>query len=205
MEYQLNFLSTTADRRTRLRMRNFTAVLYLIIFFATAYVMFQIYATQKYMADVYELRVKEVESRIANVEPRMLFLERKIGIRNRLRNQTDLFLQPANRPSVWRQTLIDIAEALPPELAITKIQSFRHKKSARNQKNQESQPDLLIEGYTYLQGGNRDILSVDNFRAALLYSLPISQNYPEIKVENNRIFKEDENLKLVFALGFYQE
>jgi len=203
VEFQLNFLSTTADRRTRLRLRNFTALIYLFIFLGTLYVMYQIYATQKYMADVYELRVHEVERRIASVEPRMLFLERKIGIRNRLRNQTDLYLQPANRPSVWKQTLVDIAKALPWELAITKIQLIKPVRNKKKKKKGE-QPLVVVEGYTYLEEGNRDILSVDNFKSQLMYSLPISENFSEIKVDENRIYKEDENLKLIFGLGFYK-
>ncbi len=201
MEFQLNFLSTTADRRSRLRLRNFTGIIYLIIFVGTVYVMYQIYSTQKYMADVYELRVSEIEQRIASVEPRMLFLERKIGIRNRLKAQSKVFLQPENRASIWKMTLIDMTKALPPELAITKVIATR---KAKNPQQRNEGPSMTIEGFTYLQGGNRDILSVDNFRSELLYSLPISENFKEIKVENNRIYKEDENLKLVFALGLYR-
>jgi len=200
MELQLNFLSSTADKRVKRHIKNFSLLIYIIIFTASLFVIYRTHQSQMYMADVFENLNADIESKIANVEPRMLFLERKIGVRNRLRRQSDLFLQPKTRPSVWRKTLIDITNALPPDLVITKIYSRPTTGKNKNKKG----PALTIEGFTYIEGSNRDILSVDNFRSNLLFSLPISTLYSDIKVEDNRIYKEDERLKLIFTLGIYE-
>ncbi|NQV29877.1 MAG: hypothetical protein HQ508_03225 [Candidatus Marinimicrobia bacterium] len=201
MEYQLNFLSSTADERVKKHLKRFTLLLYFIIFGVTLFILFRTHESQTYMAQVFEGLNADIEGKITSVEPRMLFLERKIGVRNRMRKQSDIFLQPKARPSIWRKMLIDITTALPPDLVITKIFS---NPEAQAKKKGANTPDLTIEGYTYIEGNNRDILSVDNFRGNLLFSLPISTIYPNIKVENNRIYKEEDRLKLVFSLGLYQ-
>ncbi|NQV14132.1 hypothetical protein HQ531_01645 [bacterium] len=200
MEFQLNFLSTTADQRVRQHLKRFSFFVYILIFAVTLFILFRTHQSQTYMATVFEELNEDIESKITRVEPRMLFLERKIGVRNKLRSQAQLFLQPRTRPSVWRKTLIDITKALPPDLVITKIFS----RAATTKKKTKSGPTLTIEGFTYIEGGNRDILSVDNFRSNLLFSLPISTNFSDIKVENNRIYKEEDRLKLVFSLGLYE-
>lgn len=199
-ELQLNFLTTTADKRVKRHLKRFSLLIYLIIFGSTLAVLYRTHQSQAYMAEVFEELNNGIEGKISSVEPRMLFLERKIGVRNRLRRQADLFLQPKIRPSVWRRTLVDITKALPPDLVITRIFSRPESKT----KKKEAGPALTIEGYTYIEGSNRDILSVDNFRGNLLFSLPISTHYSDIKVENNRIYKEDDRLKLVFSLGLYE-
>ncbi len=201
MEYQLNFLSTTADERIKRHMKRFSFLLYIIVFGATLFILFRTHESQTYMAQVFEGLNADIEGKISSVEPRMLFLERKIGVRNRLRKQSDIFLQPRNRPSIWRKMLIDITNALPPDLVITKIFS---RSDGSTKKKKGDGPALTIEGYTYIEGSNRDILSVDNFRGNLLFSLPLSTIYSDIKVENNRIYKEEDRLKLVFSLGLYE-
>ena len=201
MEYQLNFLSSTADERVRRHLKRFSFLLYVIIFGATIFILVRTHESQAYMAQVFEGLNSDIEGKISSVEPRMLFLERKIGVRNRLRKESDVFLQPKARPAVWRKILIDITKALPPDLVITKISS---KPEVISNKKKDSGPDLTIEGYTYIEGGIRDILSVDNFRGNLLFSLPLSTLYSDIKVENNRIYKEEDQLKLVFSLGLYR-
>ncbi len=202
MEFQLNFLSKTADERVRKHLKRFSLLIYLLIFGATLFILYRTHQSQAYMAEVFEELNSGIEGKISSVEPRMLFLERKIGVRNRLRKQSEIFLQPKTRPSVWRKTLVDITKALPPDLVITKIFSISDGKTKK--KSKVVGPDLTIEGYTYIEGSNRDILSVDNFRGNLLFSLPISTNYSDIKVENNRIYKEDDRLKLVFSIGLYR-
>ncbi|MBC8377313.1 MAG: hypothetical protein H8E26_14825 [FCB group bacterium] len=200
MEFQLNFLSSTADERVKRHLKRFSFLLYVIIFGATIFILVRTHESQAYMAQVFEGLNSDIEGKISSVEPRMLFLERKIGVRNRLRKESDIFLQPKSRPAVWRKILIDITKALPPDLVITKI--FSRAEVKANKK--KTGPDLTIEGYTYIEGGNRDILSVDNFRGNLLFSLPLSTLYSDIKVENNRIYKEEDRLKLVFSLGLYE-
>ena len=200
MEFQLNFLSSTADERVKRHLKRFSFLLYIIIFGATIFILVRTHESQAYMAQVFEGLNSDIEGKISSVEPRMLFLERKIGQRNRLRKVSDIFLQPTARPAVWRKILIDITKALPPDLVITKI--FSKPNTNKNQKNKG--PDLTIEGFTYIEGGNRDILSVDNFRGNLLFSLPLSTLYSDVKVENNRIYKEEDRLKLVFSLGLYR-
>jgi len=204
MDFQLNFLSTTADQRVKRHLKRFSLLLYLLIFGTTMFVIYRTHQSQAYMAVVFEELNAAIEGKISSVEPRMLFLERKIGVRNRLRKQTKLFLQSEKRPSVWRKTLVDITKALPPDLIITKIFTRPENQTSKKKNHKKGGPDLTIEGYTYIEGGNRDILSVDNFRSNLLFSLPISTNYAEIKVENNRIYKEEDRLKLVFSLGLYK-
>ncbi len=201
MEYQLNFLASTADERVKRHLKRFSFLLYMIIFGATIFILVRTHESQTYMAHVFEGLNQDIEGKISSVEPRMLFLERKIGVRNRLRKESDVFLQPTARPAVWRKILIDITTALPPDLVITKI--FTRPEGQGNKKKQDG-PALTIEGYTYIEGGNRDILSVDNFRSNLLFSLPLSTLYADIKVENNRIYKEEDQLKLVFSLGLYK-
>jgi len=201
MGYQLNFLSSTADERVKRHLKRFSLLLYAIIFGATIFILVRTHESQAYMAQVFEGLNSDIEGKISSVEPRMLFLERKIGARNRLRKESDVFLQPQARPSVWRKILIDITKALPPDLVITKIFS---KTNTKPKNKKATGPDLTIEGYTYIEGGNRDILSVDNFRGNLLFSLPLSTLYSDIKVENNRIYKEEDRLKLVFSLGLYR-
>lgn len=200
MEFQLNFLSSTADELVKRHLKRFSFLLYIIIFGATIFILVRTHESQAYMAQVFEGLNSDIEGKISSVEPRMLFLERKIGQRNRLRKVSDIFLQPTARPAVWRKILIDITKALPPDLVITKI--FSKPNTNKNQKNKG--PDLTIEGFTYIEGGNRDILSVDNFRGNLLFSLPLSTLYSDVKVENNRIYKEEDRLKLVFSLGLYR-
>jgi hypothetical protein len=200
MELQLNFLTSTADQRVKKHLKNFSILVYIIIFAATLFVIFRTHQSQLYMSGVFEELNSDIEGKISNVEPRMQFLERKIGVRNRLRKQSNLFLQPKSRPSIWRKTLIDITNALPPDLVITKI--FTKPSTGKN-KSKEG-PDLTIEGFTYIEGSNRDILSVDNFRSNMLFSLPISTLYSDVKVENNRIYKEDDRLKLIFSIGLYE-
>ncbi len=201
MEFQLNFLSTTADERVKRHLKRFTFLVYFIIFGATLFVLYRTHQSQTYMAEVFEGLNTGIEGKISSVEPRMLFLERKIGVRNRLRKQSLLFLQPRDRPAVWRKTLVDITKALPPDLVITNIYTKVERKGKRKK---TGGPDLTIEGFTYIEGGNRDIRSVDSFRSNLLFSLPISNNYSDIKVETNRIHKEEDRLKLVFSLGLYE-
>ncbi len=201
MEYQLNFLSTTADERVKKHLKRFSLLVYFIIFGVTLFILFRTHESQTYMAQVFEGLNADIEGKITSVEPRMLFLERKIGVRNRLRKLSDVFLQPKARPSIWRKMLVDITTALPPDLVITKIFS---NPEPQGKKKAANTPDLTIEGYTYIEGNNRDILSVDNFRGNLLFSLPIAELYPTIKVENNRIYKEEDRLKLVFSLGLYE-
>ncbi|NQV49486.1 MAG: hypothetical protein HQ507_03260 [Candidatus Marinimicrobia bacterium] len=201
MEYQLNFLSTTADERVKKHLKRFSLLIYFIIFGVTLFILFRTHESQTYMAQVFEGLNADIEGKITSVEPRMLFLERKIGVRNRLRKLSDVFLQPKARPSIWRKMLVDITTALPPDLVITKIFS---NPEPQGKKKAPNTPDLTIEGYTYIEGNNRDILSVDNFRGNLLFSLPISELYPTIKVENNSIYKEEDRLKLVFSLGLYE-
>ena len=158
-ELQLNFLTTTADKRVKLHLKRFSLLIYLIIFVSTLAVLYRTHQSQAYMAEVFEDLNQGIEGKISSVEPRMLFLERKIGVRNRLRRQSDLFLQPKSRPSVWKKTLVDITKALPPDLVITRIFSRPESKS----KKKTEGPLLTIEGHTYIEGSNRDILSVDNF------------------------------------------
>ena len=201
MELQLNFLASTADQRVKRHLKRFTILIYVIIFSATLFVLFRTHESQSYMSEVFEDLNSDIEGKISNVEPRMQFLERKIGARNRLRRQAEIFLQPHTRPSVWRKIMIDITNALPPDLVLTNIFS---KPETKNKNKKNAGPDLTIEGFTYIEGSNRDILSVDNFRGDLLNSLPISELYSEVKVENNRIHKEDDRLKLVFSLGLYE-
>jgi hypothetical protein len=170
MELQLNFLSSTADKRVKQHIKNFSLLIYVIIFTASLFVIYRTHQSQMYMADVFENLNADIESKIANVEPRMLFLERKIGVRNRLRRQSDLFLQPKTRPSVWRKTLIDITNALPPDLVITKIFS---KPTTGKNKNKMG-PALTIEGFTYIEGSNRDILSVDRTTGSIKKMIVLS-------------------------------
>ena len=108
-ELQLNFLTTTADKRVKRHLKRFSLLIYLIIFVSTLAVLYRTHQSQAYMAEVFEDLNQGIEGKISSVEPRMLFLERKIGVRNRLRRQSDLFLQPKSRPSVWKKTLVDIS------------------------------------------------------------------------------------------------
>lgn len=198
MRYQLNFMSTAADRQKRRKIRRYTSVLYLLIWGFSAFVLFQVYSTQLFMANVYKSRTTKMERKISNIEPRILFLERKITERNRLRQQASLYVQENNRPAVWMARLADLAQLLPADLILTKI-AYNFKKKSASKK-----PEILVDGYMIIEGEEQDIFAVDNLRAALAESLPNNFTYSKLLVENNHVYKEKDKLKLVFTLGYYK-
>jgi hypothetical protein len=150
------------------------------------------------MANVYQMRLTKIEKRISAIEPRILFLENKIMKRNKLRQQASLYVQENNRPSIWYARLVSLAELLPPDLILTKI-AF----NSGHGKNPEA-PEITIDGYMIIEGTDQDIFAVDDLRTTLSESLPTKFTYSKLLVENNRIYKEEENLKLAFSLGYYR-
>lgn len=198
MKYQLNFSSPAVDKQKRKTMQQLTAIVYTVIWIFSGYVLFQVYSTQHYMTDVYQSRVSEIEKKISSIEPRVLFLEKRIAERNLLRNQADLYAQVRSRPSVWYARLIDLSRVLPPDLILTEV-SYEWSDD-KNNKN----PEMTVDGYMIIRGNNQEIFAVDDLRATLSESIPTKYTYSKLLVENNRIFKEDENLKLVFSLGYYR-
>lgn len=196
MVYELNFLSKAADRQKRKRVRRLTAIIYVAVWLFSGYVLLQVYMTQKYMANVYQSRVSSVEKEIAQIEPRTLFLEKKIARRNQLRKQAPLYVQSYNRPSSWYARLLDITKLLPYDLILTKI--------AYHPTDKKNSPEITIDGYMIIQSDKQDIFMVDQLRAALEESLPTKSLYSKLRIENNKIYKEKDNLKLVFTVGYYQ-
>jgi len=150
------------------------------------------------MANVYQTRVSKIERKISNIEPRVLFLENKIAERNRLRNLASLHVQENSRPSVWYARLVDLTRLLPPDLILTRVSYDPPEKKDKNK------PDMTIDGYMIIKGNEQEIYAVDDLRSALSESLPTKFTYSRVVVENNRIYKEENNLKLVFSLGYYQ-
>ena len=198
MRYRLNFSSPAVDKQKRRLLRRFTTIIYILVCIFSGYVLFQIYSTQLYMANVYQTRVSEIEKKISNIEPRVLFLENKIAERNRLRNLASLHVQENSRPSVWYARLVDLTRLLPPDLILTRVLYDPPEKKDKNK------PDMTIDGYMIIKGNEQEIYAVDDLRSALSESLPTKFTYSRVVVENNRIYKEENNLKLVFSLGYYQ-
>lgn len=198
MRYRLNFSSPAVDKQKRRVIRRFTTIIYMLAWIFSGYVLFQIYSTQLYMANVYQTRVSEIEKKISNIEPRVLFLENKIAERNRLRNLASLHVQENSRPSVWYARLVDLTRLLPPDLILTRVSYDPPEKKDKNK------PDMTIDGFMIIRGNEQEIYAVDDLRSALSESLPTKFTYSRVVVENNRIYKEENNLKLVFSLGYYQ-
>lgn len=198
MRYQLNFLSTAADQQKKNKIRRFTSLLYLLIWSFSGYVMYQVYSTQLFMANIYKNQTAKMERRISNIEPRILFLEKKIIDRNRMRQQTSFYIQETKRPGVWMARLADLSQSLPPDLILTKIVYHPKNIPAANE------PEILVDGYMIIKGENQDIFAVDNLRATLANSLPNTFTYSKLLVENSHVYKEKGKLKLDFTLGYYQ-
>lgn len=198
MHYLLNFLSTSADKQKKTKLRRNTSLLYFLILSFSGYVMYQVYSTQLFMANIYKNYTAKIEKRISDVEPRILFLEKKIGDRNKMRKQTSFYFQETKRPGVWVARLADLSQSLPADLILTQI--VYHAKDILN----ADDPDILVDGYMIIEGEDQDIFAVDNLRATLANSLPNSFTYSKLLVEKSHVYKEKEKLKLDFTLGYYQ-
>ncbi|MFQ6675712.1 MAG: hypothetical protein ACE5LH_05135 [Fidelibacterota bacterium] len=198
MRYRLNFSRSSVDKHKRHAIRRYTGLTYLLVLLFSGYVLFQIYTTQRFMAGVYQERVEQIEKRIGQIEPRALFLEKMIAQKNRLGNLASLYVQENTRPSVWYARLFDLARLLPPELVVSRI-TFAPASGPGG-----AGPELTVDGQMIIKGGEQNVFAVDDFRAALAESIPSTFTYPRLKVEKNRIFKEEDNLKLIFSLGFYR-
>ena len=198
MRYRLNFSSPSVDKQKRRVILRFTTILYIMVCIFSGYVLFQVYNTQNYMANVYQTHVSEIERKISEIEPRVLFLENKIAERNRLLNQASLYVQENSRPSVWYARLVDLARLLPPDLILTKVMYDPP------EKKDPAKPDITIDGYMIITGNEQEIFAVDDLRSTLAESLPTKFNYTKLQVESNRIYKEEDYLKLVFSLGYYR-
>lgn len=179
MRYQLNFSQSSVDKHKRHAIRRYTGISYGLIWVFSGYVLFQIYTTQRFMAGVYQDRVEEIEQKISQIEPRALFLEKRIARKNRLGNLASLYVQESHRPSVWYVRLFDLARLLPSELVVSKI-AYTPGKG----------PELTVDGHMFIEGSDQDVFAVDDFRAALSESIPSSFSYPRLKVEKNHLSRK---------------
>ena len=198
MRYRLNFSSPAVDKRKRTLIRRITGGFYLLLWIFSAYVLFQVYSTGRFMANTFQAKISKIEKKISNIEPRALFLEREISERNRLGKQASLYIQEEKRPSVWYARLFELAGLLPPDLVLTKIAYLPP------EKQDDKKPEITLDGFTVLRGNEQDVFAVDDFRSALSESLPTTFTYSKLLVDRNRIYKEKDNLKLVFSLGYYR-
>ncbi|NOZ08295.1 MAG: hypothetical protein GXO91_05390, partial [FCB group bacterium] len=68
----------------------------------------------------------------------------------------------------------------------------------------EDVPEIRIDGYMVFKNKTQDIYSVDEYREKLIASATMEPVYSKIDILNNRIYKDEDNLKLIFSLGYFE-
>jgi len=211
MKYQLNFLSTAAFRRKQEHRKQFIFAIVAIIWVFSGVILTNIYNSIKYKTAVYESKFSEVEGNIVNIQPELWYLNRLVEDRNKLKKYLPLYLQDKSRPSVWQSRLYDIADLLPTDLVLSRIEfkPFEEEKDAKKNGKKpalkkEDIPEITVDGFMLFKNESQDIYSVEDYRNKLLESTTTEPTYSRIDVMNNRIYKDDDELKLIFSLGYFQ-
>lgn len=198
MRYSLNFLSTTADRQRRVHYRRVTSLLYSLLWLVTAVVFLNVYGSLSYVANVFQRQSGSLGQQISSIEPRVLFLEKKVAERNRFANNIPLYLQAHDRPAVWYARLSEIAGLLPADLVVSRI-SYDPERA----KTVKDAPAISIDGYMVIKDKSQDIFAVDDYRAMLSEATTTQDAFSKLVVKNNRIYKDADNLRLTYTLGYY--
>ncbi len=210
MRYQLNFLSTATYKRHQEHQKQFIILLSSIIWFFSFFLLFNMYRSIKFKTSVYESKMKSIKGNIVEMKPELTYLKRLVDERNQLKKFLPLYLEEKHRPSIWQARLYDIAELLPQDLVLSSIEfkPFDEEEAKKNPKRSkqkhEEVPEVRIDGYMVFKNKTQDIYSVDDYRDKLIASSTMEPVYSKIDILNNRIYKDDDNLKLIFSLGYFE-
>lgn len=175
-----------------------------VIWIFSIFVLFNMYRSIKYKAHIYEVKVAQTESNVLKTQPDLLYLNKLVGQRNKLKSRLSLFVQEKHRPSIWKARLYDIASMLPSDLVLSEIQFKPHNESEETKKKDQDVPEITIDGFMVFKNETQDIYSVDEFKDKLVLSSTTEPVYSKIDVTKNRIYKDDDELKLIFSLGYFQ-
>ncbi len=197
MYYRLNFITTTADQWKRKRIQRFAIYIYFVLSCVTGFVLYKLYDSFDYMANVLNEKVTHVKQEINDIEPRILLLEKKIENRNQMLQQLKFYTQFEKRPSLWHARLLEIAEKLPPEIVLDNISYIQAKSDGSNQNH-----DFTIKGHLLINDSEHDIHKVDYFRSSLAESQYFQTVYDHVYLTDNNIYKEKNDLKLTFSMVF---
>lgn len=198
MRYSLNFLSTTADRQRKIHYQRVTSLLYGLIWLVTTVIFLNIYGSLSYITGVFQRQYRSVGEQINNIEPRVMFLENRVAARSRSVKNLPLYLQEKQRPLVWYTRLSEIANTLPSDLVISRI-SYDSERAAKA----KDTPEIIIDGYMVIKDKEQDIFAVDDYRATLAEAATTRDAYSRLLVKNNRIYKDADNMRLTYTLGYY--
>lgn len=198
MKYRLNFLGSVSDKEKKVETQLISTIVYGILCFFTIFLLIQFFITQSSITNIHLNSLIKIQETISDLEPSLLFIEKQVAERNRLLKQSNFYVQEMNRPSVWVARLIDLFNSLPPDLIITRI--FFNPSDSKNMKN----PEITIDGFMIVKGNEQDVFDIDDLRQTLLDKLSTGFSYSELLVENNNLYKDGDDLKLEFSLGYYR-
>lgn len=198
MQYVLNFLSSAPSEQTKGRIQFASFLVYTGIWILTVLSLFQFYKNQSYINKVHYNQLSAIEARMSDIEPYLLILEKKTDVRNSLLINSSLYTQEAYRPKVWYARLDEFVRTIPPDLIITRI-FF----NAGNN-NHLKQPEITIDGYMDIKRGDQNIYNLDTLVVHLMENPTTNFSYSRIAIENNSVYKDEEELKLIFRLGYYR-
>ncbi len=210
MRYQLNFLSTAAFKRHQEHQKQFIILLSSIVWIFSFFLLFNMYRSIKFKTTVYESKVRSVQSNIVELEPELSYLKQLVNERNQLKKYLPLYLEERYRPSIWQARLYDLAELLPQDLVLSAIEFKPYNEEAvkrggkKSKLKKEDVPEIKIDGYMVFKNKTQDIYSVDEYRERLIASATMEPVYSKIDILNNRIYKDEDNLKLIFSLGYFE-
>ncbi len=195
-KFQLNFLNTTADEQKRTRVRRYTTLAYLALVVFTASIGYNMYSTQSYVSGIVVEHNQKVSEKISEIEPVVLFLEQQIQQRNKELKHAETYLQSGSRPSVWQSRLAVISDVVPTDILLSRIEYSSLDKKAGD-------PHLILDGQLVIRDNEEDIYAVDNLREELEKHPVFSHQFSTVQIENNHVYKEKDDLKLLFTLGYY--
>jgi len=197
MNYSLNFITTTVDQWQRLRIQRFTLFLYLLIIFATGFIFYKLYDSVDYMATVISIKADQIEKQISEIEPQVILLENKINKRNAMTGNTKFYSQIEQRPGLWYARLKDISSNLPAKMIIKQIEYVSDDLGDTKQP-----PKFSLTGHIVIQNNEKDIFMVDEYKNVISESPYIKYIYDNVNINNNNIYKENDDLKLTFSMVF---
>ncbi len=195
MHYRLNFTTTTADRLKLRKFRRYTWLVYCLIFATTATLLFRTGYGYHQMYSNLKSYQSSLRSELAEIQPRVTYLERLIDKRNQLNEQFDFYNQVDRKPAVLAARIGKITKTLPNQVILDQIR-FDVDSDPRGQ----IEPGFTVDGHLNILSDRQNIQVVDTYRSVLTDDL-LWYGFDAISLRNNHIYKDLENLKLIFSLG----
>ena len=192
----LNFLNTSTKIEEIKRYKRISGSSFILIFVFSLYIVGHIFFTQYFMVDAYRSRLSNIHKKINAIEPRVKFLEAKLGERTGLNNSLGDFTLIEKRPKVWVPRLLEISNLLPGDVLLTKI-SYQQPKFIKND------PALIIHGEHILKKGEQDYNFLDEIINNWNSSRSLPRYFKSIKILENNIIKEKDDIKITFSIGFF--